>query len=108
MILLFTVLLAVFLVPSPWGAVLVLLGLLAEAGEIAWGLHLAKARPKTGAEAMVGMTAEVVSSCRPTGQVRVNGELWEAACEEGADPGATVRIEALEGLTLVVVPAAGR
>ena len=54
MILLLTVLLAVFVVPSPWGAVLVVLGLLAEAGEIAWGLHLAKGRPKTGAEAMIG------------------------------------------------------
>jgi membrane-bound ClpP family serine protease len=47
------------------------------------GLRLARrSRPQTGAEAMIGMPAEVVSTCRPTGQVRANGELWEATCAE--------------------------
>jgi membrane protein implicated in regulation of membrane protease activity len=34
----------------------------------------------------------------------VLGELWEARCAEGADVGERVRIEALDGLTLVVTP----
>jgi membrane protein implicated in regulation of membrane protease activity len=34
----------------------------------------------------------------------VLGELWEALCAEGADVGQTVRIERLDGLTLVVAP----
>jgi membrane-bound serine protease (ClpP class) len=53
---------------------------------------------------MVGETAEVVVPCRPSGQVRVHGELWEARCAAGADIGQDVRITALEGLTLVVEP----
>lgn len=74
-----------------------------ETGELAWGLSLARRwKPKTGAEAMIGEEAEVVSPCRPLGQVRVLGELWRARCEEGADVGETVRIERLDGLTLVV------
>jgi len=78
-------------------------GLLIETGELACGLSLARRwKPKTGAEAMIGEEAEVVSPCRPLGEVRVRGELWRARCEEGADVGETVRIERLEGLTLVV------
>ena len=57
-----------------------------------------------GPEAMIGKPATVVERCRPTGQVRVHGELWEATCTAGADVGETVRIVALEGLTLVVTP----
>jgi membrane protein implicated in regulation of membrane protease activity len=51
---------------------------------------------------MIGEEAQVVAACRPLGEVRVQGELWRARCDEGADPGETVRIETIEGLTLVV------
>jgi membrane protein implicated in regulation of membrane protease activity len=36
--------------------------------------------------------------------VRVQGELWEATCPEGADSGETVRVSRVEGLILVVQP----
>jgi membrane protein implicated in regulation of membrane protease activity len=55
-----------------------------------------------GPETLVGETAQVVTPCRPTGQVRLQGELWQARCEEGADVGEHVRVRALEGLTLIV------
>lgn len=109
MVLLLAILLAVFVVPFPtaWTVVILLLGAAAEVGEIVWGRRLARRwRPKTGAEAMIGMSAEVVASCRPNGKVRVQGELWEARCEAGADRGDTVRIERLDALTLIVAPAA--
>lgn len=94
-----------FFAPWPWNLIAVLSGLAIESVELTWGLRLARRwRPRTGAEAMVGLTAEVVAPCHPTGQVRVLGELWEARCAEGADVGETVRIERLEGLTLVVTP----
>jgi membrane protein implicated in regulation of membrane protease activity len=44
----------------------------------------------------------VTEPCRPDGQVRLNGELWEARCAEGADRGETVRVTGREGLKLVV------
>ena len=99
------ILLALFVLPWPFNLLAVVTGLGIEAAELTWGLRLARRwRPQTGAEAMIGRTAEVVVACRPTGQVRVGGELWEARCDEGADVGETVRIERLEGLTLVVTP----
>jgi membrane protein implicated in regulation of membrane protease activity len=101
-------LIALFFVPSPWSVIVILLGAVAEVGEVIWGRRLAQRwRPRTGAEAMIGETAQVVTACRPRGQVRVRGELWEAVADEGADPGDTVRIEAIDGLTLVVAPVSG-
>jgi membrane-bound serine protease (ClpP class) len=55
---------------------------------------------------MIGKTGVVVSECRPNGQIRLGGELWEARCNEGADAGETVRVTALEDLTLIVERAA--
>ena len=54
---------------------------------------------------MIGEEARVVAACRPLGEVRVQGELWQARCDEGADAGETVSIESIDGLTLVVRPA---
>jgi membrane-bound serine protease (ClpP class) len=97
-----------FFAPWPWNLLSILSGLTIEAVELAWGLRLSRRwRPQTGAEAMIGQLADVVASCHPTGQVRVRGELWEARCASGADVGETVRIERLDGLTLVVARTAG-
>jgi membrane protein implicated in regulation of membrane protease activity len=98
------IVLALIFLPWPWNLVAILGGLLVEVGELTWGLRLARRwKPKTGAEAMIGAEAIVVSACRPLGEVRVHGELWQARCEEGADAGETVRIESIGGLTLAVV-----
>jgi membrane-bound ClpP family serine protease len=51
---------------------------------------------------MVGLEAEVASPCRPRGQVRILGELWEAMCEGGAEAGDLVRVTDVDGLRLVV------
>jgi membrane-bound serine protease (ClpP class) len=94
-----------FFVPWPWNLVVLLGGAITEVGEVIWGLRLARRwRPKTGPETMIGKTAEVVVPCGPNGQVRFHGELWEASCGAGAEVGETVRITALEDLTLVVEP----
>lgn len=104
MILILSIILS-FFVSSPWNVVVIVGGVIAEVGEIVWGRRLAKRwRPRAGAEAMIGKTAEVVADCHPKGRVRVAGELWAARCSAGADVGETVRIAALEELTLVVVP----
>ncbi len=93
------------LLPSPANVIVLVLGAAGEVGEIVWGRRLARRwRPKTGVETLIGQPADVVVACRPQGQVRVHGELWEAECEAGADVGETVRIVGREDLTLTVVP----
>jgi membrane protein implicated in regulation of membrane protease activity len=92
-----------FFVPWPWNLLVVLGGVFVEVGEITWGLRLARRwRPRTGPEAMIGMRGVVVSPLRPTGQVRVNGELWEATAAGGADVGDTIVVRRLDGLNLIV------
>jgi membrane protein implicated in regulation of membrane protease activity len=95
---------ALLWLPSPWSYVAVIGAALVEVGEIAvfiW--YSRRRRATTGAEALPGMRGTVIETCRPIGQVRVAGERWRARCDEGADPGDTIVVEALgPDLTLIV------
>ena len=105
MALLISIVLA-FFVPYPWNILVVIGGASVEVLEVIWGRRLAKRwRPQTGAETMIGERAEVVVACRPSGQVRINGELWEATCSAGASVGDETIVRAIDGLTLIVDPA---
>jgi membrane-bound serine protease (ClpP class) len=101
MLLLGAILLAIFVLPSPWGIVAVVSGGLLDIGEslvlLKWSR---RRRAATGAEALVGQRA-VVSS--PT-QVRVAGELWQASSREPLQIGEEVEVTAVDGLTLDVSP----
>jgi membrane-bound serine protease (ClpP class) len=62
---------------------------------------------RTGSEELVGALAEARTSLDPEGQVWIEGALWRARTGDGAArcrPGDRVRVEAVEGLTLVVRP----
>ena len=97
------IVLAIFVLPTPWGVVALAGGLVVEAGEAwLWWRLSRRRRPAVGVEALVGVSATVVSPCRPIGQVRVAGELWRAVCSEGANPGDTVHVVAVDGLALIV------
>jgi membrane protein implicated in regulation of membrane protease activity len=105
MSLLVAILLAIFVLPAPWGVVAVGASGVLEAGEAwLWIRVSRRRRPQAGVEALLDEKAVVVSACRPVGTVRVAGELWRARCEEGAGEGETVCVRAVEGLTLVVEP----
>jgi membrane-bound serine protease (ClpP class) len=107
MILVGAVLLAVYVLPGPWDIPVIAAAAAVEVAETFFWIWLSRrARIKMGPETLIGATAEVVAACRPSGQVRLQGELWRARCEEGADVGERVRVRALEGLTLLVERAA--
>jgi membrane protein implicated in regulation of membrane protease activity len=93
------ILLAVFVLPWPWGLVAIVLGGLLDVAEslvlMRWSR---RKRSAVGVETLVGQTAVVAT---PT-QVRVAGELWEARSDRPLTPGEEVTVRALEGLTLVV------
>jgi membrane protein implicated in regulation of membrane protease activity len=103
-LLILAVLAAVFLLPTAWGIVVVVAATVFELAEAGFWVWLSRRRKAvTGAEALPGARGVVVSPCRPEGQVRVQGELWRARCEEGADTGDEVVVERLEDeLTLIV------
>jgi membrane protein implicated in regulation of membrane protease activity len=100
LILAFVVLL---LLPSPWNFIGFFASLVLFLGELGfWSRSMRGRRKAVGAETLIGAEAAVSEACRPVGQVRVGGEIWQARCEAGADPGDTVRVVGLDGLTLVV------
>jgi membrane-bound serine protease (ClpP class) len=99
MLLLGGILLAVFVVPWPWGIATVIGGGLLDIGESLVLLRWSKRRRSpVGAEALVGRTAVVANS----GQVRVAGELWEARSARPLVAGEEVVVRSVDGLTLLV------
>ena len=90
-----------FVLPDPWRFVALGCALVIEVGEVYfWIRFLRRYRVTTGAEGMVGERAEVIGP----GRVRVRGEIWRARSEHGVGEGDSVRIAAVDGLTLVVEP----
>jgi len=66
------------------------------------GIKALKRRPTTGWEALIGEVGVARTPLHPDGQVFIQGELWSASCEEGAEVGEKVRVVAVEGLKLHV------
>jgi membrane-bound serine protease (ClpP class) len=99
MLLLGAILLAIFVLPSPWGIVAIAVGGLIDIAEslvlLKWSR---RRRVVTGVEALLGRTA-VVST--PT-QVRVAGEIWEARSDEPLVVGEEMLVTGVDGLTLQV------
>jgi membrane-bound serine protease (ClpP class) len=98
-LLLGAILLAIFVLPSPWGIVAIVAGGLIDIAEslvlLKWSR---RRRAVTGVEALLGRTAVVAS---PT-QVRVAGELWEARSDDALVPGEEVEVNGVDGLMLRV------
>jgi membrane-bound serine protease (ClpP class) len=67
-------------------------------------LALRARRSKTlmGGPAMIGQIAVVTQPLAPSGQVMVNGELWQAESAVPAERGEQVRVRGLRDLTLIV------
>ena len=98
-------LLAIFVLPQPWGWTAIAVAAVVEIGEtIAWMWLLGRVPVQAGPETLIGSVARVVAPCRPHGEVRARGEVWRARCAAGADVGESVRVRARDGITLVVEP----
>ena len=106
MLFLIALLLALFVLPSPWGVIAVVIGLTIDLVEVGVGIWYSKRRKaKVGPSALVGLGGVALDELRPEGQVRVNGEIWRARCDNGCEAGASVVVRAVDGLTLEVEPA---
>jgi membrane protein implicated in regulation of membrane protease activity len=93
------VVLAVFVLPSPWGWIAVIVAAAIDIVEtfVFWWWSKRR-RPAVGVEVLVGAEAEVVDGR----YVRVAGELWRARGLAGRAPGERVRVRAVDGLELDV------
>jgi membrane-bound serine protease (ClpP class) len=83
----------------------VTLGIVVEVAEVGfWIRFLRRYRVTTGAEGLIGATAEVIEACDPSGRVRLRGEIWRARCASRAGVGDRVTVTGVDGLTLEVEP----
>ena len=65
-------------------------------------LRARRSKVRMGGDAMIGLIAVVTQPLAPTGQVMVNGELWQAESATPAALGEQVRVQGLRDLTLLV------
>jgi membrane-bound serine protease (ClpP class) len=104
-VLLVLALLSLLFLPAPWSYLVIAGAIVLEAAELwLWMRYLGRFRVTTGAEGLVGASAEVIEACDPAGSVRVRGELWQARCDGGAIAGQHMRVTRVHGLTLDVEP----
>jgi membrane-bound serine protease (ClpP class) len=61
-----------------------------------------RSKSRMGGDAMIGQIAVVTQPLAPSGQVMVNGELWQAESAVPAALGEQVRVRGLRDLTLLV------
>ena len=94
------------------GPGLITLGVLSGATAIIVGRKVLRAHRdepvRTGWEELVGKEAEVRDPLSPVGQVWIEGALWKARVPDGEPEigiGTRVRVESVDGLTLLVRPA---
>jgi membrane-bound serine protease (ClpP class) len=103
LIFLLAILLAIFVLDSPWSWIAIGVAAVWEIVQLTGAMWWSqRRRAHTGAEALAGAEARVVSRCAPFGKVAVRGEIWNARCEGGAEVGEPVRVRGLQGLTLIV------
>jgi membrane-bound serine protease (ClpP class) len=99
------ILLLLFVLSPAVGIAVLVVAIALEGLEVAfWMRFLRRYRISTGAEGMLGEIGVVADPCRPEGTVRLRGEIWRARCPGGAAPGETVKVIAVDGLTLEVEP----
>ena len=102
MLTLIAVILALVLLPDPWGWVVVGIAVAIDALEIIIWLRWRGRSSMTGASGMLGARATALTACRPEGRVQVSGQIWKARCAEGAESGDEVVVTAVDGLVLSV------
>jgi membrane protein implicated in regulation of membrane protease activity len=99
------VVLALTVLPSPWGWIAVLGAFAIDVAETVFFVKWSKRRRATvGVETLVGRRAIVVRALAPRGQVRLAGEIWEARAAGHVPPGVEVTVTAVDGLVLDVTP----
>jgi membrane-bound serine protease (ClpP class) len=105
MIVIITLILALLFLPWPWNLVVIALAAAFELSLAVFGIRWTRRRrASVGVQTLVGRSAEVTKALAPSGQVKVDGAIWEAHSDTPTRVGETVLITGVEGLTLEVEP----
>lgn len=109
MLTLVAILLALVVLPSPWGVVAVVGAALVDVLEtvaLVWWTR--RRRPAVGVDDLVGRRAVAATGLHPTGQVLIQGERWSARSTSAVPTGGEVVVLGVDGLVLEVEPVDGQ
>ena len=104
MTLVLAILASVFFLDGAWRFVVIGVAAAIEIFELSIWLRWRGRRAQMGAEAMVGVVGVAVTDCKPEGQIKLKGQLWNARCELGVEEGDEVVVDRVDGLRLIVSP----
>jgi membrane protein implicated in regulation of membrane protease activity len=103
MILIIVLILALIFLPWPWSLVVIALAAVLELSLWFFGVRYSRRRrAQVGVQTMIGTLGEAVTALAPHGQVKIDGEIWEAEASGNARAGDAVRVTGIHGLTLDV------
>jgi membrane-bound serine protease (ClpP class) len=103
MLFLLALVLALIFLPWPWNFAVIVIVAACEAAVAFFGIRYSRRRrARVGVETMIGETGVVLTPLAPDGQVKIDGEIWQAHSDGDAPVGATVRVRGVHGLTLDV------
>jgi membrane-bound serine protease (ClpP class) len=105
-ILIITLILALLFLPYPWNVIAIAAAAVWEVCFAVVGIRWSRRRrSQVGVQNLVGKLGEATTALAPRGQVKINGEIWEAKASSLARTGDTVRVIRVDGLMLEVEPA---
>ena len=103
MLLILVLILALIFLPMPWSLLVIALAAVLELCLWFFGIRYSRRRKaQVGVQTMIGMVGEAITALAPEGQVKVDGEIWQARSPDGARAGDTVRVTKVDGLMLEV------
>lgn len=103
MLLILALILALIFLPMPWSLLVIAVAAVLELSLWFFGIRYSRRRKaQVGVQTMIGLVGEAISTLAPEGQVKLDGEIWQAHAENGARVGDHVRVTAVRGLMLAV------
>jgi membrane protein implicated in regulation of membrane protease activity len=107
MIIIITLILALLFLPWPWSLAAIAAAAVFEVSLAVFGIgYSRRRRAQVGVQTMVGTLGQAITTLAPNGQVKIDGEIWEARAKaQGVRAGDTIRVKRVDGLTLEVEPA---
>jgi membrane-bound serine protease (ClpP class) len=95
--------LALLFLPWPWNLAVIALAAALEVSLWIFGVRYSRRRrAQVGVQMLVGAHGLALSALAPGGQVKVDGEIWQAHAAGSVRAGEAVRVTAVDGLTLEV------
>jgi membrane-bound serine protease (ClpP class) len=102
-LLILVLILALVFLPLPWALLVIALTAVLELSLWFFGVRYSRRRrAQVGVQTMIGTVGEAITALTPDGQVKVDGEIWQAHGPPEIRAGDAVRITGVKGLTLEV------